>query len=141
MCVCESVCVVWCACVCTDRYRRQHAGWADGSIALVSLSYLRPLIPILTPDTPTITTQTDTFLPSNRYDPVTSTEVFYSIPSLPADAIKYDDAKPPVVSDRVRFLCFVQSAVDGRGCVFRWIGLGAFELCFRCHIAVGWGIY
>lgn len=48
--------------------------------------------------------------PPPSYDPVTSTEVFYNLPTVPAESIKYDEAKAPQVSDRVSlqfgFSCF-----------------------------------
>lgn len=48
----------------------------------------------------------------DSYDPVTSTEVFYSLPSVPAESIKYDEAKAPIVSDRVGKLLFQGGSAD-----------------------------
>lgn len=52
---------------------------------------------------------------------MTSTEVFYNLPSVPAESIKYDDAKPPQVSDRVRF---GRSSFYGKGGGCRWWWFG-----------------
>lgn len=46
-------------------------------------------------------TSTPPLHPTHSYDPVTSTEVFYNLPTVPAESIKYDEAKAPQVSDRV----------------------------------------
>ena len=43
---------------------------------------------------------------------MTSTEVFYSLPSVPAESIKYDEAKAPIVSDRVGKLLFQGGSAD-----------------------------
>ena len=62
-------------------------------------------------------THTHTHHPDS-YDPVTSTEVFYNLPTLPAESIKYDEAKAPQVSDRVRW--------RPRLILCRWMGMERF---------------